>query len=81
MIGRHLFLYPLLKFNLVEMEDNHTEPEVKLWGDFVDETSNFTSPYLLSFDEIDKLSKEFVPCSSNKNVKSENIMTTQMCVE
>ena len=81
MIGRHLFLYLLLKFNLVEMEDNHTVSEVKLWGDFVDETSNFTSPYLLSFDEIDKLSKEFVPCSSNKNVKSENIMTTQMCVE
>lgn len=61
------------------MESN--EMENKLWGGFVDETSNFTSPYLLSFDEIEKLSKDFVPCSSNKNVKSENLMTTQVYVK
>ncbi|XP_032796425.2 uncharacterized protein LOC116932704 [Daphnia magna] len=52
--------------------------EGKPWGGFLDETSNFTSPYLLSFDEIEKLSKAFVPCSSNKHFKAESVMTTQM---
>lgn len=52
--------------------------EGKHWGGFLDNTSNFTSPYLLSFDEIEKLSKDFVSFSSSKNVKSENVMTTQM---
>lgn len=52
--------------------------EGKQWGGFLDETSNFTSPYLLSFDEIEKLSKEFVPCSTNKQFKAESMMTTQM---
>lgn len=54
--------------------------EGKHWGELQDNTSNFTSPYLLSFDEIEKLSKEFVPCSSNKNLKSENVITTQVYV-
>lgn len=49
----------------------------KLWGGFLDNSSNFTSPFLLSFDDVEKLSKaEFVP--ANRNLNAESAMTTQM---
>ncbi len=55
--------------------------EGKHWGKFLDNSSNFTSPFLLSFDDVEKLSKDIAPntFSLNKtNVKAENVMTTQM---
>lgn len=54
--------------------------EEKHWGSFTDNSSTFTSPYLLSFDEVEKLSKNFLPTSAkaNKTVKPEATITTQM---
>lgn len=52
--------------------------EKEHWGRFLENTSNFTSPYILSFDEIEKISKDVAFNTSNKNTKSENAMTTQM---
>jgi hypothetical protein len=55
--------------------------EVKHWGTFTDNSSTFTSPYLLSFDDVEKLSKNFLPASAktNKTVKPESsTITTQM---
>ena len=52
----------------------------KYWGGFADNSSSFTSPYLLGFEEVEKLSKNaFVPASTkNKSAKNENAITTQM---
>jgi len=54
--------------------------EEKYWGSFTDNSSTFTSPYLLSFDEVEKLSKNFLPASAktNKTIKPEGTITTQM---
>ena len=53
------------------------EMDGKHWGGFLENSSTFTSPFLLSFDDVEKLSKaEFVPAS--RNLKAENAMTTQM---
>lgn len=50
------------------------------WGELVDdESSHCTSPYLLSFDDVEKLSKGFVsPALLNKNAKPDTTISTQM---
>ena len=50
----------------------------KRWGELGDDSANFTSPYLLSFDDVEKLSKCFVATSPTKNVKPETTIVTQM---
>ena len=52
--------------------------EGKHWGELIEDEDNFTSPYLLNFDEIEKLNQQFVWPSPNKNTKSDNAIVTQM---
>jgi len=48
------------------------------WGSFTESENTFTSPYLLSFDDVEKLSNSHQPSAAAKNISSESVMTTQM---
>jgi len=49
-----------------------------VWGSLSESENNFTSPYLLSFDDVEKLSNCHGTSVAAKNVKTESVMTTQM---
>jgi len=49
-----------------------------VWGSLTETENNFTSPYLLSFDDVEKLSNSHGSSVPAKCVNSESVMTTQM---
>lgn len=49
-----------------------------VWGSLAETENSFTSPYLLSFDDVEKLSNCHGPSAAGKQVNPESVMTTQM---